>query len=334
MGKDDNRSIVEFLALLRSRTGSEHVSGQILANSAGISRTAVWKQIKRLRKYGYNIESVHGLGYRLKNGTQLPVPWELKKGLRTQFVGSKILYRDVVDSTQSIAISIAEKGNGIHGTVIIAEKQRQGRGRLKREWLSPSGGLWMSVILKPDMSTRMVTLLPFAAALAVCNAIRQCTGLDARLKWPNDVMISGKKVAGILLDISAEAEHVNYSVIGIGINANFDSSSISTRFAKDATRITSIKEELGRDVSRLELTRTVLENLERRHSELTDHKAASVLKEWEANADMLGRQVKVLQNGRMVCQGVASGVADDGSLLIHDGTRKVKIASGDIRVRY
>jgi len=334
MGKDDNKSIEEFLAMLRSRSGSEYVSGQTLANSAGISRSAVWKQIKRLRKYGYTIESVHGLGYRIKNGTQLPVPWELRKVLQTRFLGSKILYRNVVDSTQNIAIAIAEKGNGTHGTVVIAEKQRQGRGRLKREWLSPPGGLWMSVILEPEMPTRMVTLLPFVAALAICHAIRQCTGLDAKLKWPNDVMISGKKVAGILLDISAEAEHVNYSVIGIGINANIDSSSISARFAGEMPRITSISDDLGKDVSRLELARTVLENLEKRLSDLTDDNVAAILKEWEANADMLGRLVKVMQNGRMVCQGVARGVADDGSLIIQEESRKVKIASGDIRVRY
>jgi BirA family biotin operon repressor/biotin-[acetyl-CoA-carboxylase] ligase len=192
----------------------------------------------------------------------------------------------------------------------------------------------MSVILKPDAPTSMITLLPLAAALSVCHAIRKCTGLDAKLKWPNDVMISGKKVAGILLDISAEAERVNYSVIGIGVNANVDSSSISAGFTPGASRVTSISDELGRDVSRLELARAILENLERHVSKLDSEEADAILKEWEANADMLGRQVKVLQNGRMVCHGIARGVADDGSLIIQDGNREVKIASGDIRVSY
>lgn len=333
MGKANDQSIEKFLTLLGS-SPAKYMSGQILAKSAGISRSAVWKQIRRLRRLGYSIESVHGLGYRIKDGTQLPVPWELKKVLRTRRLGHRILYKDVVDSTQNIAIAIAEKGTGTHGTVVIAEKQRQGRGRLRREWLSPSGGLWMSVILEPDVPTRIVTLLPFIAALSVCHAIRQCTGLDAKLKWPNDVMISGKKVAGILLDISAEAEHVNYSVIGIGINANIDSTSISARFAEDAPRITSISDQLGHNVSKLELARTVLENLEKRLSDLNDKGAHVILKEWESNADMLGRQVRVLQNGRTVCQGVARSVADDGSLIIQDGSREVKIASGDIRVRY
>lgn len=334
MGKANDQSTEKFLTLLRSSPGSQYVSGQTLASSAGISRSAVWKQIRRLRRHGYSIESVYGLGYRLKSGTQLPVPWELRKELRTRRLGRRILYRDIVDSTQNIAIAIAEKGNGTHGTVVIAEKQRQGRGRLRREWLSPSGGLWMSVILEPDVPTSMITLLPLAAALSVCHAIRQCTGLDAKLKWPNDVMISGKKVAGILLDISAEAEHVNYSVIGIGINANIDSSSVSARFDEGAPRITSISDQLGHDVSKLELARTVLENLERQLSDINDRRAHVILREWEANADMLGRKVKVLQNGRIVCQGVARGVADDGSLIIQDGSREVKIASGDIRVRY
>jgi BirA family biotin operon repressor/biotin-[acetyl-CoA-carboxylase] ligase len=332
MGKANDQSIEKFLSLLGS--SPSYMSGQILAKSAGISRSAVWKQIRRLRRLGYSIESVHGLGYRLKGGTQLPVPWELKKALRTRRLGHKILYKDVVDSTQNIAIAIAEKGSGTHGTVVIAEKQKQGRGRLKREWLSPSGGLWMSVIVEPDVPTGIVTLLPFVAALSVCHAIRQCTGLDAKLKWPNDVMISGKKVAGILLDISAEAEHVNYSVIGIGINANIDSASVSARVSGGAPRITSISEQLGHDVSKLELARTILELLERRLSDLNDEGARVILKEWESNTDMLGRQVKVLQDGKVVCQGVARGLADDGSLIIQDGSREVKVASGDIRVRY
>jgi BirA family biotin operon repressor/biotin-[acetyl-CoA-carboxylase] ligase len=270
----------------------------------------------------------------LKGGTQLPVPWELKKNLRTKSLGHRILYKEMVDSTQNIAIAIAEKGNGAHGTVVIAERQRQGRGRLRREWLSPAGGLWMSVILEPDVPTRTITLLSFVAALSVCHAIRECTGLDARLKWPNDVMISGKKVAGILLDISAEAEHVNYTVIGIGINANIDSASVSAGLTDGAPGITSISDHLGRDVSKLELARTILENLERQLSDLNDKNARVILKEWESNADMLGHQVKVLQNGRTVCQGIARGVADDGSLIIQSGSREVKIASGDIRVRY
>lgn len=333
MGKANDQSIAKFLTLLRT-SSSQYVSGQTLANSAGISRSAVWKQIRRLRRHGYTIESVHGLGYMLKSGTQLPVPWELQKALRTRILGHRIVYKDIVDSTQNIAIAIAEKGNGTHGTVVIAEKQRQGRGRLRREWLSPSGGLWMSVILEPNAPTSMITLLPLAAALSVCHAIRQCTGLDAKLKWPNDVMISGKKVAGILLDISAEAERVNYSVIGIGVNANIDSSSISATFAQGAPSITSIRDQLGQDVSKLELARAVLENLERQLANLENKGANVILKEWEANADMLGRQVKVLQNGRMVCQGIARGVADDGSLIIQDGSKEVKIASGDIRVRY
>ena len=333
MGKANDQSIAKFLTLLRT-SSSQYVSGQTLANSAGISRSAVWKQIRRLRRHGYTIESVHGLGYMLKSGTQLPVPWELQKALRTRILGHRIVYKDIVDSTQNVAIAIAEKGNGTHGTVVIAEKQRQGRGRLRREWLSPSGGLWMSVILEPNAPTSMITLLPLAAALSVCHAIRQCTGLDAKLKWPNDVMISGKKVAGILLDISAEAERVNYSVIGIGVNANIDSSSISATLAQGAPSITSIRDQLGQDVSKLELARAVLENLGRQLSNLDNKRANVILKEWEANADMLGRQVKVLQNGRMVCQGIARGVADDGSLIIQDGSKEVKIASGDIRVRY
>jgi BirA family biotin operon repressor/biotin-[acetyl-CoA-carboxylase] ligase len=317
----------EFLSLLGSEAG--YISGQALAKKASISRSAVWKQIKMLRRYGYTIESQHGLGYRLVSRTELPVPWELASVLRTSFVGRQVIFRETTDSTQNLAISLASKP-GSHGAVVIAEQQKSGRGRQKRKWLSPNGGVWLSVILKPAIPTAKITLLPFAAALAVCDAIKT-TGLDARLKWPNDVMISGKKVAGILLDISAEADQVNYAVIGIGINANIDSAAVSARL--DGAKITSISDELGRNVSRLDLTRSLLENLERYCVEMEQRGAGTILQKWKKSSDMLGRKVAVTQNGKTI-QGVAADVNDNGSLLLRTDHGDVNIVSGDVNVRY
>lgn len=306
-----------------------YISGQALARKAGISRSAVWKQIKALRRYGYAVESRHGLGYRLAGQTDLPVPWELVGVLRTLFVGKQVMFREMVDSTQNLAVSLADRHDS-HGAVVIAEQQKSGRGRQKRKWLSPKGGVWLSVVLKPDIPTAKITLLPFVAALAACDAIR-ATGLDAQLKWPNDVMISGKKVAGILLDISAESEQVNYAVIGIGINANVDSAAISARL--DGVKITSISDELGRNVSRLDLVKALLENLERYYLEMEERGPIAILQKWKKNSEMLGHRVTVTQNNRTV-RGVAADVNDDGSLLLRTSDGDINIVSGDINVRY
>lgn len=316
-----------FLSLFRSEGG--YISGQALAKEAGISRSAVWKQIKMLRRYGYTIESRHGLGYRLVGQTDLPVPWELARTLHTSFVGKQVVFRETVHSTQNLALSIANKP-GSHGSVFIAEQQKSGRGRQKRKWLSPKGGIWLSMVLKPAIPTARITLLPFVAALAACDAIK-ATGLDAQLKWPNDVMVSGKKVAGILLDISAEVDQVNYAVIGIGINANVDSAAIAARL--DRIEITSISDELGHDTNRLDLTRSLLENLERYYLEMEKRGSGVILQKWKKNSDMLGCQVVVTQNGKAI-HGMAADVNEDGSLLLRTDQGDINVVSGDVNIRY
>jgi BirA family biotin operon repressor/biotin-[acetyl-CoA-carboxylase] ligase len=319
----------EFLALLKDPE-SGYASGQWLAKKAGISRSAVWKQMRKLKRCGYTIESRHGKGYRLAGSTEYPVPWELEKLVRTQFVGrGTMVYRDSADSTQDIAISLAEKENA-HGAIVIAEQQSGGRGRMKRKWVSPRGGIWISVVLKPAIPTATSTMLPFVAALAVCDAIREATGLRATLKWPNDVMVSGKKVAGILLDLSAEAETVNYAVIGIGINANVEMSKIKVdREGRPA--ITSIKGELGRDVSRLRLTALLLEKLEHFYLMLEGKGAAPIIAEWRKRSDMMGKGVTVVQQGKE-CNGVAADINNDGSLKVETAEGELNVVSGDILV--
>ena len=317
----------EFLSLLGSEAG--YISGQFLAKKAGISRSAVWKQIKMLRRHGYTIESRHGRGYRLAGRTDLPVPWELARILHTSFVGKQLVFRETTDSTQNLAISLAGKP-GSHGAVVIAEQQKSGRGRQKRKWLSPKGGVWLSLVLKPTIPTARITLLPFVAALAACDAIK-AAGLDARLKWPNDVMISGKKVAGILLDISAEADQVNYAVIGIGINANVDSAAVSARL--DGIKVTSISDELGHSVSRLDLTKSLLENLEQYYLEMDQRGPDAIIQKWKKNSDMLGHKIAVTQNGKTI-QGVAADINGDGSLLLRTDHGDISLVSGDIHIHY
>ncbi len=324
-----DRRMVEFLALLKEN--ADYASGQSLAKKAGISRSAVWKHVRRLRQLGYSIESLHGKGYRLAGETESPVPWELARVLKTSFVGKTVIYKESAQSTQRIAIALAEKGSQ-HGTIVIAEQQTGGRGRLKRKWLSPKGGIWISVILRPTIPTAASTLLPFVAATAVCDAVREATGLEATLKWPNDVMVQGRKAAGILLDLSAEAETVNYAVIGIGINANLDAKKL--RLGREGRPVaTSLSDELGHGVNRLRLTGLMLEKLENCFVLLEEKGPATIVAMWRKRTDMLGRKVSVTQQGGAV-SGVAKEVADNGSLVVATAAGDVSVVSGDVTVSY
>jgi BirA family transcriptional regulator, biotin operon repressor / biotin---[acetyl-CoA-carboxylase] ligase len=319
----------EFVALLQESPG--YISGQLLAKKAGISRSAVWKHVRSLRQCGYDIESLHGQGYRLAGSTEYPVPWELAKLLNTSFVGrGEMVYRQSIESTQNIAISLAEKGEV--NTVVIAEQQSGGRGRMKRKWLSPRGGVWLSVVLKPAVPTVTSTMLPFVAAIAVCDAIKEATNLAATLKWPNDVMVADKKVAGILLDLSAEAETVNYAVIGIGINANVDASKLKIdREGKPA--VTSLMDELGHEVNRLQLTKLLLEKIELFYMALEKNGPAAIVAEWCKRSDMMGKKVNVIQQDKRY-DGIAADVNDDGSLRVRTTKGDMNVTSGDVLVSY
>jgi BirA family transcriptional regulator, biotin operon repressor / biotin---[acetyl-CoA-carboxylase] ligase len=321
-----------ILSLLRLQKG--HISAKNLANETGMSISAISKRINLLRKYGYDVESSHRRGYRLASETDLPVPWELAKVLDTLFVGKdKIIYRLTTHSTQNLAILLAEKNSDSDGTVIIAEHQKSGRGRKNRKWLSPKGGIWLSVVLRPCMPASNITLLPFAAALAVCDAIKKTTQLDAKLRWPNDVTISGKKVAGILIDSSVEAERINYAVIGIGVNANVDSSMISLHLKK-SIKVTSLSNELGHETSIIGLTKEILERLEYYYIELEHRVPHTIIEKWKKNSDILGQKVALMQSNRTI-QGIAADVKDDGSLLVKaDNCEDINVVASDIYVRY
>ena len=322
----------KLLSLLRLQKG--YISGKIISKETGISTSGISKRIKTLRKYGYNIESRHRMGYRLAGETNLPLPWELTKVLDTLFVGKdKIVYRLTTDSTQNLAILLAEKNPNSDGIVIIAGEQKSGRGRQNRKWLSPKGGIWLSVVLRPRISASKITLLPFAAALAVCDTIKKTTQLDAKLRWPNDVTISGKKVAGILIDISMEAERINYAVVGIGINANVDSSAISSYLEK-GIKVTSLSDELGHKTNILDLTKVILERLEYYYMELKRCAPNTIIEEWKKNSDILYQKVAVTQNNRTI-QGIAADVNDDGSLLVRtNDCNNINVVGSDIHVRY
>jgi BirA family biotin operon repressor/biotin-[acetyl-CoA-carboxylase] ligase len=321
-----------LVSLLRLQKG--YISGKTLAKEIGISTSGISKRIKILRKFGYKIESRHRMGYRIADETNLPLPLELRNVLDTLFVGKdKIIYRLTTHSTQSLAILLAEENPSSDGIVVIAGQQRSGRGRQNRKWVSPKGGIWLSVVLRPTIPTSKITLLSFTAALAVCDAIKKTTQLDPKLRWPNDVTISGKKVAGILIDISMEAERINYAVVGIGINANVDSLEISSNLEKDV-KITSLSDELGHDTNILELTKVMLERLEYYYMKLKHCPPCTIIEEWKKNSDILHQKVILMQNNRII-HGIAVDVKNDGSLLVRtDDCDNINVVTSDIRVRY
>jgi BirA family biotin operon repressor/biotin-[acetyl-CoA-carboxylase] ligase len=277
------------------------------------------------------------------------IPWKLRRHLNTTTIGKKIYYYKEIDSTQTFAISMAEKklyllkdkekkeygddiGNS-HGTVVIAERQRKGRGRhTERKWFSPMGGIWLSVILAPKISAAQSTLFPIISAIAVSDTITEKTNLNSRIKWPNDIVIEGKKVAGILVDLSTEGEKINYAVIGIGINANVDFSKTtlaivnndgnSSEHLSRYTGVTSLKNELfNRSVDVSEMTQMLLEKLEHYYLKLESEGPENIRNEWKKRADTLGKVVKVRKQNEIV-EGIAIGIDVDGILLVkaHDSS--------------
>ena len=208
----------EILKMLRETDG--YISGQELCNKFGVSRTAIWKVMKQLKEAGYNIEAQQNKGYHIVSAPDVMDAAELKSIWKPKWVGCEILYFDSIDSTNTKAQELAEKGYP-SGTLVVADKQIAGKGRRGRNWESPSGcGIFMTLMLKPDINPNNASMLTLVSALAVAKALADITGKDAKIKWPNDIVIDGRKVCGILTEMSAQFDYINNIVIGIGINVN------------------------------------------------------------------------------------------------------------------
>ena len=211
----------EILRLLRSADG--YISGQELCNRFGVSRTAVWKAINQLKEAGYEIEAQQNKGYRLMAAPDLMTEAEIKSLMHTEWVAKEVLYFDTIDSTNTKAQELAEKGYP-SGTLVVADKQESGKGRRGRSWVSPSGtGIFMTLMIKPDINPNNASMLTLVAALAVAKAITSVTGEEAMIKWPNDIVVNGKKVCGILTEMNAQFDYINHIVVGIGINVHNES---------------------------------------------------------------------------------------------------------------
>ena len=328
----DNKTL-EVLKILK-KTEKSYVSGESISKKTKVSRTAIWKYISVLRKYGYNITSTKGLGYKLLKKSDLLLPWEIKDGLKTQRIGKVIHHFETIDSTQDLAIRLAE-GNAPEGSVVIGENQKKGRARIGRRWIAPKGGIWMSLILRPKIATAESTLLPLLVSLAVCNAIRGVCGVNARLKWPNDVVINGMKVAGILAEMSCEVDRVNYVVIGIGINANVSVRKIESSIKGTAGYygVISLMKELDKKIDRLILVMKTFTEMERLYIELEKQGSDTIIQSWKDLSATLGSNVIVTQDD-LCFEGRAVDIDYDGALLLRLPNGNIKrIVTGDVFVR-
>lgn len=312
------------------RKGEGFVSGEELSRHLGVSRTAVWKHMKGLKGQGYRIEAVPAKGYRLLAAPDLLTPRQVLEGLATRRIGTSVICLKQTDSTNSVAFKLAEEGAG-EGTVVIADTQSAGKGRLGRLWLSPAGvNLYCSVILRPPISPLAACQLTFLSVVAVARAIEALTPLAPQIKWPNDILVSGKKVAGLLNEMNAETEKVNFVVLGIGVNLNMRSDQFGTELRHPAT---SLLEAGAGTVDRAQFTRTLLTELDRLYEIFLVEGEKPVRAEWLERSRIQGRLVQV-STGAREFEGQVEGIDAFGSLLVRvpDGTLETVI-SGDVKLK-
>lgn len=317
--------IGEILAFLRE--GHEYVSGDYIAGQMKISRTAIWKYIKQLDDLGYKIDKVKGKGYYLKVVPDRLFPWEIESHLRTSFVGRDIVYRDSLESTNSLAYSLAMK-NAMEGTAVVAESQRAGKGRLQRRWFSPyAKNLYISIILRPQLHPSRIYPLTFMSSLAVFDTL-VTLGIQPELKWPNDVLVNGKKICGTLTELSTEADAVRFVVIGIGFNVNMKRIELVEEIRSTAT---SLLMETKKTFERARVCGMLLTNMEKYYGVVSDQGTDQICRIWENRAGIKGKVLQVVQTDR-VYKGVSEGIDQDGGLLLNVDGKVTKIIAGDVSV--
>ncbi|MCD4704348.1 MAG: biotin--[acetyl-CoA-carboxylase] ligase [Methanosarcinaceae archaeon] len=301
--------------------GEKAVSGEELGKTIGTSRTMVWKYVKMLQDEGYVIESSPGTGYVLRSIPDKLYAEIIRIGLDTDVIGHEIHYFDEVDSTNNVAKEMGH--NAPEGTIVISEIQTSGRGRKGHQWVSPYGGIWLSIILKPTISPRHASRMTLVAGIAVVNAMKKL-GVTASLKWPNDVLVKGKKICGILTEMDAEPEHIDFVVVGIGINANINPDAMNEELRKTST---SLSIELGKRIDRADFVQSILYELEQEYTKLSTQSFSFILEEWMSKSDTIGRRVRVITPQKTI-EGNVTGITADGALVLEkgDGTSEEIIA--------
>ena len=316
----------EILKMLRETDG--YVSGQELCNKFGVSRTAEWKAINQLKEHGYEIEAVQNKGYHLLSAPDIMDKTELESIHATEWAGCEIYYFDSIDSTNTKAKELAEEGHP-SGTLVVADRQTAGKGRRGRSWESPTGiGIFMTLMLKPEINPNNASMLTLVAAMATTRAIRRVTGVPAMIKWPNDIVMNGKKVCGILTEMSAQFDYINHIVIGIGINVHNED--FPEEIAKTAS---SLYLESGQHIHRASLIEAFLAEFEDVYAEyLKTEDMEGLQKEYDAMLVNRGRQVRVL-DPKEPFEGKAMGITKKGELIVDTWESRKLVSSGEVSVR-
>jgi BirA family biotin operon repressor/biotin-[acetyl-CoA-carboxylase] ligase len=318
----------ERILSLFSQTPDGYVSGERISAELGVSRAAVWKHISSLRQAGYRIEAVPSRGYRLSRSPDVLMPESIQSGLDCAVVGCRVICLDETDSTNLQACRLGDQG-GVDGLVVIADRQSAGKGRMGRQWASPGAvNLYASVLLRPQIMPFEAPRLTFLSAVAVCRAIEACCGARARVKWPNDVLIEGRKVAGLLNEMSAETDRVNYVVLGIGVNLNMSEAQFPPDLRYPAT---SLALSSGRLVSRLDFTRALLQQLDELYRIFSEAGSEPIMAAWSELCEMIGQDVAVAA-GEQSLSGTMVGLGEDGALLLRTAAGKIEsVYAGDVR---
>ena len=313
----------KLLRILKSR--SVHISGEEISHHLGITRAAIWKHIHELKDLGYDIAAVPHLGYRLLSCPDRLFPWEVKYQLKNQFIGKSIYYHDTLSSTMDIAADLAFN-NAAEGTIVIAEGQTKGKGRMGRTWISHKyKGIYFSLIIKPKIPPHQSPILTLISALVICEALKKELGLQAQIKWPNDILLNNKKIAGILTELNAETDVVHAIVIGVGINVNNDNRNLPHTAS-------SLKEAVGNTINRLNLLKTILRCFEAEYLAFQKQGVDRILDRWRHFSLTLGKRVKLSLNiNKPQLVGEAVDIDADGALLIRkDSGLMERVVAGDI----
>jgi BirA family biotin operon repressor/biotin-[acetyl-CoA-carboxylase] ligase len=310
------------------KNNSDFISGEKLSKEFGISRAAIWKHINVIKEEGYEIESISKKGYRLKQVPDLLSYSEIKSYLKTNFIGRNYIHKDTIDSTNVFAKHMASEG-AEEGTIVISEEQSSGRGRLGRAWVSPKGtGIWLSIILRPNISPFKASKLTLLGAAAVSLALEEL-GVDAQIKWPNDIVLNKKKICGILTEMSGEIERINYIVMGIGINVNMNN------FPVELNHIaSSLKIETGEEVDRKNLLANILNNFERIYKAFIENDDFSeVINICREKSILLGKEVNII-SGQKTTRAKAIDIDNEGELVVqYEDETFGKVLSGEVSVR-
>jgi BirA family biotin operon repressor/biotin-[acetyl-CoA-carboxylase] ligase len=318
----------EVLKVLRLCDGAE-ISGQAIGRRLGVSRTAVWKSVEALRKMGFNINSRPGRGYVLETGPERLVGLDIEVGLDTRIIGKTVLSFESVPSTIDVASAVSREG-AIEGTVVVAESQTGGRGRLGRKWSSPPGvGIWTSIVLRPSVPPRDAPKLTLLVAVSVAKVLKEQYGLDAGIKWPNDVVVRNRKICGALTELVAEQDAVKYIIASFGLNVNQTRSKFPAEVRSIAT---SMRAETGTKFNRPEVFRNLLRELDEQYQYLKKHGDSHILDQWRERSCTLGKHVKVQLREGLV-EGTARDLDDDGSLIVQVGADELRsVAYGDLTI--